>query len=299
MKRKWIYLVGIFLLLFTCFFTESRAVFAETAGFQNDPQAYVDDKEGLFSRDDLTVITGMIREKEAESGISIRIVTDRMRMRREKAYLEDCFDYLYDEAGTILEDAVFMLINMDPEERGVCLQGYGECEFYFNNDRIEHVLDDLMPYLKKGKYASAAKLFVTEASYYRKEEQGVSHDYLPGQDYGEAYGGPSDYYQDKSLERILLVFPWGLWFFGAAGFAAVAVWIMVANSGGKMTATGRDYMNKGKSGITARKDEFMRESVTKVYSPQSSSSSGGGGRSSHGGGRSSGGHSHSGGSRRF
>lgn len=299
MKRRWICLVAGLLFIVTFLTGTAQAYARSEHGFTGDSTAYVDDNAGAFSKSEREELTKWIMEKEAESGISIRIVTDKMSMAYEKTYLEDTFDYLFDDEGTVAEDAVFMLLNLDPEERGVCLQGYGECEFYFNNDRIEHVLDDMMPYLKKGKYASAAKLFVTEAAYYRKEEQGVSHNYLPGQEYGESYGGPSNYYKDNSLEHIMLVFPWGLWFFGAAGFAAVAVWIMVSNSGGKMTATGRDYMNKEKSAITARKDEFLRESVTKVYSPQSSGSSGSGGRSSHGGGRSSGGHSHSGGSRRF
>lgn len=298
MKRTWKYLIGALLLCLFCLMGKGVEAFAEEDGFCSAPNAYVADHAELFSEEELEEITEWILEKEEESGISIRIVTDRMRMRKEKIYLENCFDFLYDEAGTIREDAVFMLINMDTEERGVCLQGYGECEFYFNNDRIEHVLDDLIPYLKNQKYVSAAKLFATEAAYYRQEEKGVTHEYLPGQDYGETYAGPSNYYKDRSLERILMTFPWGIWILGSAGFAGIAVAIMVAQSGGKVTVSGKDYMNKNCSGIVAKQDEFLRETVKKVYSPQSSGSSGGG-RSSGGGGRSSGGHSHSGGSRRF
>lgn len=237
---------------------------------------------GKFSRTDLKEIESWIEEKEEEGDISIRVFVAEMEAADEKYFLEECADALCDN-GYAKEDLAIMLLNLDYYNRGVCIQGYGLCEERINDDRIEYILDDIIEWFSDDEYVYGVKLFATEAAYYAQSSN-----------YGK-------YFKDNSLTGKLHRMPWPVVIFIPGVVALVGIMLMKGSAGGKMTANGRTYLQDGISGLTANKDDYVRTSVSKTYSPQSSGSSGGrsGGRSSGGGGRSSGGRSHSGGSRRF
>ena len=245
---------------------------------------------------------------EAESDI-ILVTTDNMEGKSDKVYLEDFQDELYFTQDILAENASLMLINM--EDRIVTIQGYGDCEFWISNDRIEYILDWVYEGLVDGDYFAAAESFGEQTSYYMKQDKGVSTEYESGQDYGESYGGPSDYYTEPLQERYSTLGYLGMKlseaFFGSLLIAvigsSVACLIIGLNRKTKVTVYPATYMDQSNSGLTAKRDDYLRTTVTKIRRPKESGSSGGGrssgGRSSGGGGRSSGGRSHSGGSRRF
>ena len=86
----------------------------------------------------------------------------------------------------------------------------------------------------------------------------------------------------------------------------LVVGVLAYQSGGKMTASGKDYLDSNSPGLIGKSDIYIRSTVTKRRRPTDSSSSGGSGRSRGGyssggfrGGRSSGGRSHSSGGRRL
>ncbi|MBQ9767174.1 MAG: TPM domain-containing protein [Lachnospiraceae bacterium] len=240
------------------------------------------DLYGKFSGEEQEEISAWISEKEDESSISIRVFVTEMEMYYEKYFLEECADRLCDN-GYASEDLVILLLNLDPYNRGVCIQGYGLCETRVNDDRIEYMLDDIIEYFGEDDYVYGIKLFATEAAYYAE-----STDYYT-------------YYKDNSFEGKMKRMPWFVLVVAPAVVAVVGVLLMKHTAGGKMTTNGKTYIQSSNSGLTAQRDDFVRTSVTKTYSPQNSGSSGSrsGGRSSGGGGRSHGGRSHSGGSRRF
>ncbi len=238
---------------------------------------------GEFDRSDWVEIEERIREKERESGISIRVFVAAMDMDVEKYFLEECADALCD-GGYAEEDLAIMLLNLDTYDRGVCIQGYGLCEERVNDDRIEYILDDIIEHFSEDDYVYGVKLFATEAAYYAQST-----------DFGK-------YFKDNSFEGKMKRMPWPLVIIGPAAVAFVGILLMKGSKGGKMTTNGLTYIQNGESGLTANVDDYVRTDVSKTYSPVSSGSSGGrsgGGRSSGGGGRSGGGRSHSGGSRRF
>lgn len=236
---------------------------------------------GKFSVTEIKEITEWIEKKEEESGISIRVFVSDMEMDQEKYFLEECTDRLCD-SGYAKEDLAIMLLNLDYFNRGVCIQGYGLCETRLNDDRIEYVLDDIIECFSEDDYVYGVKLFATEAAYYAD-----STNYYT-------------YFKDNSFEGKLKRMPWAVVVIAPLGIALVGILIMKSSNGGKMTTTGKTYIQSDGSCLTAKKDDYVRTSVSKTYSPRSSGSSGSsGGRSSGGGGRSSGGRSHSGGSRRF
>jgi len=240
--------------------------------------------------------------QEADTDI-VLVTTEQMEGKSDKVYLEDFQDELYFSQDILAENAALMLINM--EDRVVTIQGYGDCEYWLNNDRIEYILDWVYEYLVDGDYYNAAVSFGEQTVYYMGQDKGVSTEYEPGQDYGETYGGESDYYTEPLKERYTLGEYLGKVlseaFFGTLLIAVigstVACLIIGVNRKSKNTVYAATYMDQNNSGLTARRDDYLRTTVTKVRRPKESSSSGG--RSSGGGGRSSGGRSHSGGSRGF
>lgn len=240
------------------------------------------DLYGKFSDREVEEITERISEAEEESGTSIRVIVTEMDMYYEKYFLEECADRLCDN-GYASEDLTLMLLNLDPHNRGVCIEGYGLCDERVNDDRTEYMLDDIIGYFSKDDYVYGIKLFAAEAAYYAG-----STDY-------------STYYKDNSFEGKMKRMPWLFLLVIPAVVAVVGTLLMKHSAGGKMTATEKTYMRSSSSGLTAQRDDFIRTSVSKTYSPQSSGGSArsGGGRSSGGGGISRGGRSHSGGSRRF
>lgn len=252
-------------------------------GMSFNAEQRVYDFFGKFSRTDLDEIESCIRKQEAESGISIRVFVAEMDMDDEKHFLEECADVLCDN-GYAKEDLAIMLLNLDYYDRGACIQGYGLCEERVNDDRIEYILDDIIEWFLKDDYVYGVELFAKEAAYYAG-----SADYFT-------------YYKDNSFKGKMNRMPWGIIVIVPAIVTIVGMLMMKSSKAGKMTTNGLTYIQDGISGLTANKDDYVRTSVSKTYSPQSSGSSGGrsgGGRSSGGGGRSSGGRSHSGGSRRF
>lgn len=242
---------------------------------------------------------------EAETDI-ILVTTDNMEGKSDKVYLEDFQDELYFTQDMLAENASLMLINM--EDRVVTIQGYGDCEFWLSNDRIEYILDWVYEGLVDGDYVAAAESFGEQTAYYMNQDKGVATEYEPGPDYGESYGGPSDYYSEPLNERYTageyLDMELSEAFSGSLLLAvvgsSVACLIIGLNRKTKVTVYPATYMDQQNSGLSAKRDDYLRTTVTKVRRPkESSSSTSSGGRSSGGGGRSSGGRPHSGGSRRF
>ncbi len=254
----------------------------EETGLYLNSDSRLYDFYGEFDFDEVSELENWIEAKEQEGDISIRVFVAEMEKRYEKAFVEDCADALCD-GGYAEEDLVLLLLNLDAYDRGACIQGYGLCEDRVDDDRIEYMLDDIIECFADGDYFGGVKLFATEAAYYAG-----STDY-------------NTYYKDNSFRGKLSRMPWAAVGLTPAGIAALGVFLMMRTNDNRKKMAGKTYLYNDNSGITATKDDYVRTSVSKTYSPRSSSSGGtrSGGRSSGGGGRSRGGRSHSGGSRRF
>lgn len=272
------------------------------AAAEETTKQYVYDNYGLFTEDEVKDLTDTCIEYSDKAQADLIMITDDLAGKDPKTYMED----FYDEMGFGYEEqfgsTVIMLVNMEEGNRSVTIQGYGKSEYYVNNDRIEYMLDDIQPLLKNAEYKKAFVEFAKESAYYMNEEKGVketpaSGDPHSGNYYGESsYDGPSNYYGQKEKNPLYNTFvQLGI----ALVIGAVTVGVMAANSGGRMTTSGRDYMDAGSSGITANRDDYLRTTTTRIKKPTPPPQSGSGPRSSGGGGISSGGHSHSGGSRGF
>lgn len=288
-----------FLFMITILFSFSDFHKITALAAPEDQKVY--DNYGLFSEEEIADLEDACSTYGDKGKVDIVIITtEGLGGITRKQYLED----FYDETGLGYEKefgtAALILIDMDSGNRGVEIQGYGDAEYYINNDRTEYILDDIAPMLNDGDYYDAMIEYCKEVAYYMKEEKGVNTSPVTGAEgsgnyYGESsYSGPSDYYGQEESIFFNTLFQLGL----AIVIGAIAVAIMAIQSGGKVTVNKYTYMDEQSSRILARQDNYIRTTTTRVRKPQNNSNSGGG-RSSGGGGISSGGHSHSGGGRSF
>ncbi|MDF2801122.1 MAG: hypothetical protein K0S61_1025 [Anaerocolumna sp.] len=287
-------IVSVICILFSPLLTSNK-VWAQT-----DEQRVFDDYE-YFSSSELTALEEICQTYGEDGKVDIvMLIQNGLDGKTPTLYIEDFYDnheFGYDKAQG---DTVILLLNLEENNRTVNIQGYGNAEYYINNDRIEYILDDITPYLKDGDFYNALELFAKESAYYMKEEKGVNAAPATGSEnsgnyYGESsYDGPSNYYGQK--EDNILYNTW-VQLAGALVIGGITIAIMIGSSGGRITTNNRTYLNESNSGLIAHRDDYIRTTTTRVRKPQNNNN--GGGRSSGGGGISSGGHSHSGGGRSF
>lgn len=298
-KNKNLNNLSLIYALFTIFIIVIIANFTLIA-YASPEQEKVYDYAKLFTDVEIADLEYLSSEKGEEGKVDIVFITTYdLEGKSRKEYLE----YFYDENAFGYDkehgDTAMILLNMDPNNRGVEIQGFGMAEHYLHNDRIEHMLDDIVAILSDGDYFSAMEEFANQVAYYMNEEKGVNTNPVYGDEnsgnyYGEAsYDGPSDYYGETKVSDNLLIRA-----IISIVIGGVVVGIMAYHSSGKVTTSNRTYLDNNHSKLVAKHDRYIRTSTTRVKKPKQNSGSGGG-RGSGGGGRSSGGRSHSGGGRSF
>lgn len=287
-KHFWAVLLCLFSILM---------LFPEQISFakaEDSERSHVYDYEGYLSDSEVTKLEKKLVGYSEDAGCQIIVITsNQLDGKDAKTFLEDFFDAGRNN-GTILADASLLVFGKNSSGRFAEIQGYGLCEYYLNNDRIEYTLDEVIPYLIDEEYYDAFIKFAKEVEYYMHMDRGVSFD--PTKPHGETATASSAHSQKPFYYRV--------WFqlLVSVAIGAIVVACMAYTSGGTMSAGGNTYYDSKHSGVTAHKDVYIRTSVTKIKKPEEPKSGGGGGysgRSSGGGGVSSGGNSHSGGGRSF
>lgn len=251
---------------------------------------HVTDDAAIFTDTEKADLEEECKQFYENNNVDVVILTTNRIDVTRKQYIED----YYDSMDIVLSDAVILLINMDPNDRGVELQGYGDCEFTLSDDRVEAVLDVIVPYLSDGAYYDSMTVFLQEVDYYVNLDPTTTYQHTEqdNQNYNEDYYADSQSadsgssFATKSLRNLGI----------AVVIAVVIVFIMAYNSGGRMTAGQGVYLDASHSRILGQYDHYIRTTTTRVPKPKPQNNSGGG---FGGGGVSSGGHSHSGGGRSF
>ncbi len=283
--NRWIHkLTGVLFLafLFLCISAPKVAYASEVTHVTDDASIFTDTE-----KEDLEEQCNQFYES---NNVNVVILTTNSIDVTRKEYMEA----YYNSMDTVLSDAVILLINMDPNDRGVELQGYESCEYTLSDDRAEAVLDAIYPYLKDGAYFDSITEFLQEVDYYVNLEPTTTYQHTEqdNQDYNEDYYADSQSsdsetsFAAKSLRNLAI----------AVVMAVVIVFIMAYNSGGRMTANQSVYLDASHSRILGQYDHYIRTTTTRVPKPKPQNNSGGG---FGGGGVSSGGHSHSGAGRSF
>ncbi|WAA12851.1 TPM domain-containing protein [Fervidibacillus halotolerans] len=172
-----------------------------------------------------------------------------------KDYTEDFYDRKIEELG--LDKWNVAMITLDMNHREVYLAGFYKGELYLNGSRLDHIRESITPDLSAGAYSLAFQQFIDQVDHYLGSE-------------------PANIFLQWWFQLIIAVVIGGL-----------VVFSLFWQSGGKSTVHSSTYMDHKTSRVVARKDDYLRTTVTKVRKPQNNQSSGGGGITG-------GGHSHSG-----
>ncbi len=283
--------------------------------------AHIEDNANLLSESEETKLQSKLSTYAVNSNLDLVILTtddlntkvkddDDAIMKYVTRYLEDYIDKHCDN-GTFTEDVA--ILYFDSTYRWLNIQGYGRAETDLSDDRIENILDDISGYFGENDYYNAFLNFGKEAKYYatlpktNSNSNNSSHNTSPNGNYDNRYNNghgssynSSNYAQKQFVENV--IYNTGFQLLAAVIIGVIAVAVMASRSGGSVTINNRTYLDEGNSGVTARRDDYIRTSVTKVKRPQNNTNQNSGGnrsfRSSGGGGVSSGGRSHSGGGRR-
>lgn len=262
----------LIVLLFTLFIPNLliQKVYADT----NLTKVY--DTAGLLSKEEAKELEELCNTYGKENSLDIIIITtNSIGSQTRQRYMEDFYDkYIYDNSN-FGGNCAMILVNMDPSDRGVEIQGYGEgpsegdAEYYLNGARIDTILDTVVKPLKTGNYYNAFQDFIKEVDYY----------------VGLEYSSKNSLIYELWFQMLI-----------SLGIGGITVAIMAYNSGGKVTVNSGTYLDHNHSRILAKRDDYIRTTVTRTKKPKNDDNHGGGGS---GAGVSSGGHSHSGGGRGF
>lgn len=226
---------------------------------------HVYDDGGFFTEDEIEFLERELSNYEINIGADIIIITaNNLKYNQEAGYLDDYSDKLYFN-DLISSNSIIMLYGEDRSageggQRYCYIHGYGSTEKYMSEKRINKIIDGLVPLFKSKEYEKAGIYFAEKAAAYMNLHPA------------------KDLIFTKFWFQIII----------SAVIGAIAVGCMAASSGGKVTTNNTTYFDSSHSGITARRDQYIRTSVTKRKIPQQSSGSGGrsgGGRSRSSGGR--------------
>ncbi|WP_207645755.1 TPM domain-containing protein [Geosporobacter ferrireducens] len=223
----------------------------------------------LLTAEEAAKLEGISDKYSQKRQVDIIILTAKDTQGKDVVtYMED----FYDEKGLGYDKphGNTVILTIDMEHREVYVAGFYKGEKYLDDSRCDLIRKKITPDLSGGNYYEAFHSFIKLSYQYMGIKPGVNP------------------------EKILFK----LWFqvLVAIIVASVSVVTMAYHSGGRSTTGGSTYLDAKNSGITNRRDVYIRTETTKRKKPSNEKKSGGGslGGGSFGGGMSGGGHSHSG-----
>lgn len=236
-----------------------------TASAEVDQRIY--DEAGLLSTEEKAELEALAAEHSAKHGADFLFLTTEDSRGLITKFMGDFFDDWAEEHQQ--EDAVVLTIDIG--SRDVYLAGFGTAQRTLDNQRIDMVLDRIMPYMRSGDYGGAFGKTVETSSRYMEFRPGVN---------------PENIFFKTWFQAAIALLVGG-----------IVVGIMVYNSGGRVTTTSRTYIDDANTRVRHRQDRFRNKTVSRRKVQKSSGGGGGGGFG--GGGTTGGGRSFSGGGRSF
>lgn len=302
LKSKYIFTLLFSVLFLLIFISEQRV-----SAISSDTKVYDYDK--LFTEIEVSTLEENLKTLSEESEVDIIIITtSNLNGSSRKTYLEDFYDSIKPGYEGQYGSTTLMLLNMDPNDRGVEIQGYKNAEYAINNQVIENIIDTIYNDLADGNYADAVLAYAEEISKYMtySKENSSNINTTPHNNYNnnsnnnnynnnynnnfQNYSSSDDTISEFLKDPLIQ-------FVASLIIAGISVAVMAFNAGGRKTTTSRTYLDSNKAFVPISQDNYIRTTTTKVKKPSDNNNNHGGGSS--GGGRSSGGHSHSGGGRSF
>ncbi len=243
------------------------------------------DNEGLLTADEVSSLESILLSSGDEAGCTIVVVTnDGFDGKTAQAYADDFF-----EAGGFGEDGILFLVSLAQREWHISTSG--EAIFTYDDARLIHFEDELVPYLSDGDFYEAFVRFAELCC----EDYGYNGGYS---DYDGGYYPDYDneyYEEDEGFTASNVIIP--------VIFGLIVGLITVGSMKSQLTSVrskpnASDYVKSGSLTVSTSYEQFLFRHVSKTRRQSNSSSSGhsGGGSTVH---RSSSGTGHGGRGGRF
>lgn len=228
---------------------------------------HIYDDANLLSDSEIAELEAVAAEysEEQETDFLFLTISDE-----EVFYLQDYMGDFYDDLAEETNQENAVLLSMNIATRDVYLAGFGTAETTLDNQRVNLVLDRIVPEMQDGDYAGAFEETVVTSSRYMEFRPGVN---------------PENIFFKNWFQLAIGLLLGG----GVVGF-------MLYNSGGRVTTNSTTYFDDTHTRVTSKLDQFRNKTISRRKVPKKSSSGGGG---FGGGGSTGGGRSFSGGGRKF
>ena len=287
MDKKYCFSIGhLFLLMGIVFAVLISPAIALAYSSDN-----VNDELNYLSENEIIEIQSEIEHVVNTHGLDIAIViTDNTDGKSSRSFADDYYD---SHGFGIGNDAsgLLLLINMDIRE--VWISTTGKAIDIFTDSRINSILDALIPDLSEGDYYNTCMEFIYQVEKYA--QSGVPQGQYRQDENEYSPVMPQKHSSNTYWGRVVRLMATPIIYVIALVIAVIGTLIASSGSKGKVTVSNRTYEEGGSFELTAQRDDFINQTVTKVR-VSSQSSSGGSRSSTH---RGSSGRSHGGGGRRF
>lgn len=211
------------------------------------------DYANLLSSEEEQQLRGDLASFKEKYNMDTVIVTSNdLGGKSQMDYADDYFDYNGYGVG---EDKSGVLLLIDMDDRKVWISTSGEAIKYFNDSRIDNIVDDVTAQLKNADYFEGCNEFISDINYYAEE------------------GIPVGQYTYSEAERTQKVIFIGL---GAGLIVASVVSFLVVNSykNSKSISTA-NYVDHNSIVFTRKKDRFISTYTSKTKIERNNNSSGG------------------------
>lgn len=240
------------------------------------------DDADLFTSSEEEQISSQLEDLTEQTGWDVIIYTNYNGIESDE--MESyCNDYYDDNNFGCGDDNKGVFLTIDMSSREMYIITKGDAMYYFSDDRVDSILDEVQENLIDANYYAAAQAFIAYTGGFYNDGKPESGEFS-NVELAEKEANPFLYVLKHYGIVILLV---GI---AVAAIAAVSVKMSYKNHGKKGTY---DLKENSQVNLTEAQDIFLNKSVS--VTNISSSSGSGGGRS----GGSSGGSSHGGGGRSF
>ena len=246
----------------------------ETEKIYDFANLFTDSEEETLYREVISYI------EKSDMDMVIVTIDDNNKLNASE-YAKDFYDY--NDFGTNdTFDGILYLIDMDNREVYISTCGYAQ--LFYDDFRINLMLDDSFYYLSRNEFYQATFQFVQRATDYLQDGIPDSNE---------------DYYIDSSGNmRIKKKANVVVSFVGAFVISSVVLYLFISRHKGiKLAISADDYMDQNSIKYGLTKDTFLTTHTTRVATKSHAGSSGRSGGSSIS--RGSSGRSHGGGGRRF
>lgn len=255
--RKW--------LTILCFLFIFVGVNGVTAFAATDQHIY--DNAKLLSEPEIAELEAVAAVYSQEQDVDFLFLTSA---DENMPYITEYMGDFFEEWSVKNNQKDVVLLTMNIATRDVYLAGFGTAELALDNQRVDLVLDRIVPEMQAGEYAAAFSETVTTSSRYMEFRPGVN---------------PENIFFKTWFQL-------GVAFLLAGGVVSY----MLYNSAGRVTTNASTYFDGNNTRVTATVDQFRNKTVSRRQVPKKSSGGGGG---FGGGGTTGGGTSFSGGGRKF